>query len=103
MKIIVFCLVDEIEVKKNFPVRFNWKKFSIDSGLNWNQEKQVSSKYQGSTTNWATKPYVGSEAKFNMINIKKKNKNSRNIVEILLCFDSPAPSYRETGPHCHEF
>ena len=38
-----------------------------------------------------------------MINIKKKNKNSRNIVEILLCFDSPAPSYRETGPHCHEF
>ena len=39
-----------------------------------------------------------------MINIKKKkNKNSRNIVEIFLCFDSPASSYRETGPHCHGF
>ena len=33
----------------------------------------------------------------------KKNKNSSNIVEIFLCFDSPASSYRETGPHCHGF
>ena len=50
MKFIVFCLVDEIEVKKKIFRRASIgkncrKEVSIDSGHNWNQEKQVSSKY----------------------------------------------------------
>ena len=79
MKFIVFCLVDDIDLKKAYlQVSFNLKKLQKEVKiyrfryrfLNWNQEKKFPARcLLGSTTNWATKPHIGSEANFNMINI----------------------------------